>query len=153
MIVSRLSSLLVAVALTGSGVALASDIYRWTDADGSVHYGDRPSGAPTEQRLTIASNRTDSAAVQARTQARREARAARNEAAAGAPQEKTREELRAEREERAQQCQQHRDRLESYLQSQRLYRENASGEREYLDEQEILDARAAVQEKIQEYCN
>jgi hypothetical protein len=118
-----------------------------------MHYGDRPTGQPTEERLTIASNRTDNSAVQARVQARLEVRAAREEAAAGAPQEKSQQELRAEREERAQQCQQYRERLQSYLQSQRLYREGENGERVYLDEQQILDARAGVQEKIQEYCN
>ena len=145
--------LFVTAVLTAGGATLASEIYRWIDADGSVHYGDRPTGQPTEQRLAIASNRTDVAAVQARTQARLGAQAARQEAAGSGPQEKTREELRAEREERAQQCRQHRERLESYLQSQRLYREDENGERVYLDEQEILDARARVQEKIQEYCD
>ena len=28
--------------LLGVGLATAGDIYRWTDADGRVHYGDQP---------------------------------------------------------------------------------------------------------------
>jgi hypothetical protein len=47
----------------------------------------------------------------------------------------------------------YRERLESYLQSRRLYRENESGERVYLDEDEVMTARAALQKKIQETCD
>jgi catalase len=59
---------------------------------------------------------------------------------------------RTEMEQRAAKCQEHRARLESYLQSRRLYRENDAGEREYLDEEQVLEARRKVEEAIQENC-
>ena len=145
--------LVVAIAaLLASGMTLASEIYKWTDDEGSVHYVDRPTGQPDEKRLDIYSSRTDNSAVQARLQARREARAAAEQVAAEAPPEMSKEEVRAEQQKRQQQCQMYRDRLEQYLRSQRLYKEDDSGERVYLDEEETLAARARVEEQIKEYC-
>ena len=145
--------LTVAAVLTASGTALSGEIYKWTDEDGNVHYEDRPLGESVE-RVDIVSRSTNSSAVQAsvdanskRMEALRESRAKRAEEKQEA--DKAAEELQA----RKQKCEQYRARLESYLQSQRLYREDESGERVYLDESQIMEARAKVQEQIQEYCN
>lgn len=151
---TRLRQLLVAMlaAALASGVALASDIYKWTDEDGNVQYVDRPTGQPDETRLDIFSARTDNTAVQARVQQRREARAAAEQVASEAPPDMSEDELRAEQQQRREQCQQYRARLENYLQSQRLYEEDENGERVYLDEEQTLAARARVEEQIEEYC-
>ncbi len=138
-----------ALAITLSAAALAGDIYRYIDADGHVIYVDRPSGDPSEQRLAIASKPTDRATVQARIQARNAAR----EAGANTPKKPTREEPRDEREERQQNCQMFRDRLEQYVQSNRLYRKDSQGERVYLDEEQMRAARDAVEQQIQEHCD
>ena len=61
------------LALAASGAALAGDIYKWVDAEGNVHYGDRPAGAQSE-RMAIDSKPTDEARVAAQTQARADAR-------------------------------------------------------------------------------
>jgi catalase len=63
------------------------------------------------------------------------------------------ETLRVEARQRAEKCQEHRALLESYLQARRLYRQNDSGEREYLDDSQILEARKQVEEKIAETCS
>ena len=138
------------VALVLAGAAHASEIYKWVDENGTVHYVDRPSGSPTEERLDVASRRTDSAAVRASVQARLDRQSQRQEAREQAAEEaQTAAEAEAEREKRAEQCAMYRARMESYLQSRRLYREDEAGERVYLDEAETLEARAKVQEKIQ----
>ena len=142
----RLRQLLVfsIAALLASGVAVASEIYKWTDEEGNVHYVDRPTGQPDETRMNIYSARTDNAAVQARVQERR---------VASEPQpEMSQEDLRAEQEKRQEQCEKYRARLERYLQSQRLYKEDGNGERVYLDEEQTLAARARVEDQIKEYC-
>lgn len=151
---TRLRHLLVfsMATLLASGVALGSEIYKWTDDEGNVHYVDRPTGQPDETRLDIYSSRTDNAAVQARVQARREARATAEQVASEAPPEMTKEEIRAEQAERQQKCEMYRARLEQYLRSQRLYKEDDAGERVYLDEEQTLAARDRVQEQIKEYC-
>lgn len=139
-------------ALLATGAVAAGEIYRWTDENGNNHYVDRPSGQPDEARLDIVSHRTDNAAVSARVQARRESQALADQVAAEAPAEMSREEMRAEQAERQQKCQMYRDRLEQFLRSQRLYKEDDAGERQYLSEDEILAARQRVQDQIEKYC-
>ena len=151
--IKRHAVALSAIALCISGSVLASEIYKWTDANGDIHYGDRPSGDPTEQRMHITYKRTDNSAVQARVASRREGDAMRREAAeerAGAKQ--TEEELRAEREERNKKCTDYRAKLETLVTSRRLYREDENGEREYLDDTQRQEARQRAEELVAEYC-
>jgi hypothetical protein len=99
-------------------------------------------------------NRTDSSAVQRRTQARVDARASRDEAkatAAAAQQEAADNAALAA--ERAQQCESSRARLDSYLQSRRLYRTDDNGERVYLDEEQHQEARRKAEEQVSEFCS
>lgn len=143
-----------ALVLCASASAFASEIYRWTDAQGNVHYVDRPTGNPTEERLNIVSSRTSNAAVNASIQARLDREATREEQRTrAAEEEQAAAEAEARQAERQKQCEEYRARMERYLQARRLYRENESGERVYLDEAQILEARAKVQEKIQETCD
>lgn len=150
---SAVFALVFAMALAAGGVA-ANDIYKWTDANGTVHYGDRPSGADSEERLQIGSRPTDPARIQRIVEARQDARTAGAEAdaerAAGEP---SPEELRARAEERAQKCEMYKERLQRFVTSRRLYREDESGERVYLDEEQTLAARARVQQQVEEHCS
>ena len=143
---------LAAAALTTS--AFAGEIYKYVDDDGNVHYLDRPSGESGEERLDVTYSGTSSEAVTARVQKRRDYMSALDEARADAKTQREAEaQARAEMEQRAAKCQEHRDRLESYLQSRRLFRENEAGEREYLDEEQTMEARRKVEEAIQETCS
>lgn len=148
------STMLLAGIIFAAGSPAAGEIYKWTDENGTIHYGDRPSGAHSAVRLDITSEPTDPERVQQIVQARNDARAERQEAeatrAANAP---SPEELRAESEERAQKCTEYKDRLQKFVTSRRLYRHDENGERVYLDEEQTLAARADVQEKVEEYCS
>jgi hypothetical protein len=147
--------LLLATAMTG--IAAAAEIYKWVDADGNVQYGDRPSGAESEVQLQIASKPTNPERIQAQTTARLEqqanARELASEAAANEPQGPSEEELRNEARERAEKCTMYRARLEKFVQSRRLYRADANGERVYLDEAETQAARESVQHQVEEFCS
>jgi Domain of unknown function (DUF4124) len=145
---------LAITALISGGTSVAGEIYKWTDDQGNVHYEDRPIAKPPVQveRLDVVSRNTDPATVQARLEADREARAAARQVASEAPPEMSKEEVRAEQEKRQEQCQMYRDRLEQYLRSTRLYKEDDSGERQYLDESESLAARERVEDQIKKYC-
>jgi hypothetical protein len=143
---------LSAAALTTS--AFAGEIYKYVDEDGNVHYLDRPSGESGEERLDISYSGTSSEAVSARVQKRRDYMSALEEARSETSSQREAEaQARAEMEARAAKCQEHRARLESYLQSRRLFRENEAGEREYLDEEQTMEARRKVEEAIQENCS
>jgi len=141
------------LAMAATGTAIAGDIYKWTDEDGNVHFGDRPIGEQPE-RLAIQSKPTDPAKVQAMVQARTQAAAkAAEEAAAAEPEGPTPEELQAEADERAQKCSTYRAQLQQYVTSRRLYREDENGERVYLDEGEMQAAREKVENRVEEFCS
>ena len=145
--------ILACAASLASGLAVAGEIYKWTDAEGNVHYEDRPTDPTgTIERVNIVSRDTDNAAVQAQINARREARAVSDQVDSEATSEMTAEDIRREKEERAQKCAQYRERLESFLRSARLYREGEAGDREYLSDDEVLAARTRVEGQIKEYC-
>lgn len=142
------------MALTLASGAMANEIYKWTDEDGNIHYGDRPSGAATEQRLAMSYRRTDSGSVDKRVQARAEATSAREEARAeAAAAEKEAEENAAIAAERDRKCERSRTRLETYLQSRRLYRTDDNGERVYLDDEQRSEARRKAEEQVAEFCS
>ena len=140
------------MAMTVSGGVMANEIYKWTDEDGNVHYEDRPVGEEVE-RVAVSSSNTSNSAVRASIDARRareEARAdARSEREEEAQKAAEAEQLAAER---VQKCEESRSRMESYLQARRLYKEDENGERVYLDESQIMDARSQAQDDIQAYC-
>ena len=148
----RFATSLACAALMVCGLAGASEIYKWTDEEGNVHYEDRPTGNGQIERVNIVSRNTDNAAVQAQIEARREARALAEQVESEAPPEMSREEIAREREERAKKCQQYRARLEQFLRSTRLYREGEGGDRQYLSDDEIMAARTRVEGQIKEYC-
>ena len=134
---------LIMLAVSSAGMVFAGDIYKWTDEDGNVHYGDRPTSEVSEEPLAVSSEPTDRSKVQARHEAK---------AAAIEPAEPTAEELRAQALDREEKCAASKARLQIFLTSRRLYRQDENGERVYLDEDETLAARERVQNQVEEYC-
>lgn len=147
--------LFAAFAMTIGGGAMASEIYKWVDEDGNVNYGDRPTsnqGANPEV-VALTYRRTDSSSVQQRVAAQGEAEAAREEQrAARADEKKAAAEQAAEAEAKQKRCDTYRARLETFVQSRRLYREDDNGERVYLDETQTNAARQRVEELVAENC-
>lgn len=150
----RQTLVIAAAASLIAGSAIAGDIYRYTDADGNVHYVDRPTGADSEQRVAIASQRSRSGTPPSRSAQPPNATAAEPaDSAEPAAKKKTRAERIAEQKEREERCASYRARLETMVTSRRLYREREDGEREYLSDAEIDDARAKAQELVEENCS
>jgi hypothetical protein len=149
----HLTSALAALAITVSSTAFANEIYKWTDQDGNVHYEDRPSGDPSEERLQLSYNRTNSTTVQGRIETQRDSANARREAREEAEvEELSAAEERAAAEQRLAQCQSYRARLKKMLESRRVYREDDAGERTYLDEAQRAEARTTAENLIKETC-
>ena len=143
-----------ALVLSVGGTAVAEDIYKWIDEDGNVHYEDRPSGAVSEQRIQMTYNRTSNNAVQSRVNSFNESQQVRRDAGKAADEEKSATaEKRAEKEQRQQKCVDTRAQLKRMLEARRLYREDADGERVYLDDDGREEARERAEELITEYCN
>lgn len=143
---------LIIIAAIG-GTSQASDIYKWVDAEGNTHFGDRPAGVEGEERLDIVSRPTDPDAVQAEVQKVHDWEDARAKAAEEAPTAPTREERAAAAEERKQKCDMYTQRLQTFTVSRHLYRELDNGERYYLDNDELTEARDGAADQVAEYCN
>ena len=137
-----------AYAILATSTVLANDIYRYTDENGTVHYVDRPTGAPSEERVIVAAVRPTQAS-QANEEGpdwreRRENRQSAKEEAQTA---------RAEEKERERICDEYRENLAQYDTGRRLFRMDEQGERVYLSPQEIEEARQVVQERFEENCS
>lgn len=145
--------LFTTAAFVFSASAVAGEIYKWVDEEGNVHYEDRPTVDDVE-RVAVISNDTNSSSVQASINARRAHESARADARSKKEEEQQKaaeiERLAAERE---QKCTESRSRMERYLQARRLFKEDESGERVYLDDAEVMEARSQAQDDIQAYCS
>lgn len=142
-----------ALTVAASTSVFADGIYKWTDAEGFVHYEDRPSGEPSEELLQFSYNRTNSTAVNQRVQTQRDASATRQAARADADVDRqTAADNRAMAEENKARCQTYRAKLKTMLESRRVYREDEAGERSYLDEAQRAEARSKAEELIKETC-
>jgi len=144
--------LFTTAAFAFSASAVAGEIYKWVDEDGNVHYEDRPTGEDVE-RVAVVSNNTTNSSVQRGIDARRAYESARADARTAKEEEKRKaEEIAKIAAEREQKCADSRARMERYLQARRLYKEDENGERVYLDDAQVMEARSQAQEDIQAYC-
>ena len=137
--------------LAVGGSAMASEIYKWVDAEGNVHYGDRPTGDDQAEIVALTYKRKDSSAARSRVAA--QGAALKERRAARAEEKKSAEDAAAEAEAQKQRCDTYRAQLETMVQSRRLYREDENGERVYLDEDQTNAARQRVEERIAEDCS
>lgn len=141
------------LALLGS-TAHGADVYRSTGPDGTVSYSDRPQGA--DAQFVLATRRATQPVVVPVADARGPASA---EVAPNAPETPAAPTLpegpsAAElREQRQKNCEIARERQERYALSRRLFRTNAAGDREYLDDAAVAEARAKAAADVQDWCD
>ena len=132
-------------------VLWAAQVYRSVDAEGNVTYSDRPAGDEAET-IFIATRQPASAPTTPTRRATTETAPAAEET--GEVQRERREPTPEERaEDRARNCSIAREREERYAISHRLYRETPDGEREYLSDAELTEARTQATADVQEWCD
>ncbi len=152
MMLFKITVFAFALSIAASGTLNASEIYKWTDEEGVVHYVDRPTGDASEEHLAIRSRSTNPDRVQAAVQAQADARILSAEEEANAPQGPTPEELFAEAREREERCNKYTQRQVEFTNNRRIYRMDDNGERVYYDEAEMAVARAEVDGLVKRYC-
>lgn len=128
--------------------ALASaQIYRWTDAEGRVHFGQRPpAGAEQIEVRPQVVERDD----QTRE---REARSERFFDARRQEQQAAREQASQTRAAREQECKSLRSQLSQLQLGGRFFRNDAAGERVYYSDSELEAARQRLAARISQVCN
>lgn len=136
-----------------ASAAAGAEIYRWTDAQGRVHYGDRvPEDAGRLERIDAPQRQTGQADPELEQHRERSRRllevwdAERRERAAAAAEAASRA---AERE---QSCALLREELENARHSSYLVRRNAQGEREILAADERIRYESQLADVIAAHC-
>ncbi len=153
MMLVKITVFALALSIASIGTLSATEIYKWTDEEGIIHFVDRPTGAAGEEHLAIRSRPTDPVRVQAAVQAEADAQTLRAEEEANAPQGPTQEELLAEARERQEQCNKYTERQVQFTNNRRIYRMDENGERVYYDEEEMAAARTNVDNLVERYCD
>jgi len=134
--------------------AYAADVYRSTSPDGTVSYSDRPQGADAEFIVSTTPRAHNAAPAAPATQAAnpRTGPAEPPQAAADPatlPAGPSAQDLRGQRQKN---CEVARERLDRYTLSRRLFRTNDAGQREYLDDAAVAEARAKAAADVEDWC-
>lgn len=148
------STLIVTLTLLSTTI-FAAEVYKTFDADGNVVYSDRPAG---DDSVAVAirthTPRPSLAAVQ-RSDSDRSQSELDEESADDNVDEETiaAAESAQKREDRIRNCALAQERNERYATAHRLYEEGENGERAYLDDAAIDNARADAIASVAEWCN
>jgi uncharacterized protein DUF4124 len=151
----RVRHLTLLLALLGTA-AYAADVYKSTGPDGTVIYSDRPEGADAQfvYSATPSAPRTQPGGAQSAGRAASGAQAASPPQAPGIPtlpaDGPTSAQLKAERQKN---CEIAKETQQRYTLSRRLFRTNAVGEREYLDDAAVAEARAKAAADVKDWCD
>jgi len=147
-----LRSLAFCAALALSAVASAT-VYKWVDPQGNVHYSDLPP-SDKAQIVDIISRPTDRerVAAHAASDTKQRQGAAQDETKQKADQA-TQQAVNADvAKSRAKQCEEAKERYRVAVDSHKLYKQGKNGEREYLNDTELSQARLDARRNLDESC-
>ena len=138
---------LLVLALLLTSITANADIYRWTDAEGRTHYGDRP---PTDGAEKIVEPPPPSDLSPEEANAKLDAIRARREAAAEERAKAKEEQAKADakKKQRAQECAAARRQLDSLRAAQRVRDDEGNW---YTGEQR-LDKQRELEQAIRKHC-
>lgn len=147
---------LLAIAGLLSHTPLMAQIYKWTDADGNVHFSDQPppDDAVGSSEVAISSEQPDAAEQAAvRTQTLR--LQSRNEASSRsrAQREVVRKQQRESLQQRERKCAAARAQLAVVERTTRTFRPGPDGERVYMDEATRAARTERIRQAVQRFCN
>jgi hypothetical protein len=140
--------------------------YKWTDADGKIHYSDQPPPANAKEQTTVKPRRSSAPATSAspsssdkgataakpKTYVEQEAEFKKRQVET-AEREAADKKKTAEAAEKKQNCEQARAQLKSLQSGGRITRTNAQGEREYLNDGEIAQEIERGKKSVDSWCN
>jgi uncharacterized protein DUF4124 len=154
-------ALLLAIALAFSAAAIAEQ-YKWTDKNGKVQYGDAPPPGVKATPLRAVPPPATQPAAKAADAKGADKKGPMNSAEQDADFRKRQQEASKDREKQAQATQQAEAKKENCSRAQemqrsletgRVARTDAKGERYYLDEAQIAQETAKARQLVQQWCN
>jgi hypothetical protein len=143
------------LALALAAPAAFAQVYKWTDANGQVHYGDRGPPNATQVKAPTPPTTPPADAAPAAPAAKPAAPNA-NAAAESAPAPVSREQAQQVRRDvataRAEQCKTAKENYDKAIRAHRVYRTNEKGEREFVSNAEADEMRLQLKATIDATC-
>jgi len=146
--------LLIAISLLcTTTLSVAGKIYKWTDSDGNIHYGERPPNGQSQQ-IKVPKAPPSSASSSSTPSNQAESRKKLLDAYDKEREEKAEATAKAEKEKavRDANCTNSRKRVASYSIGGRIYDVTEQGERRYLEDAEIKSKLAEAQKDVEQWC-
>ncbi|MCW8942413.1 MAG: DUF4124 domain-containing protein [Gammaproteobacteria bacterium] len=127
-------------------------VYKWTDDDGNVHFGDRPANPDSATEIIIHSDNNNTGVTNSSGNKKEREYLLRKideEKLADAEKRKKRS---AEEKKRKKRCNYFKSRYQSHIQSNRTYRTSPEGERYYLTDEERAARKKKLSKNVAKYC-
>ena len=147
---SRLSAVLV---LTLASAFATGEVYKWVDADGNVHYGDRPPAAGVDSRSMPPSPAAPAENADHEQRRLKQRRLLQAFEAERAERDRAEAEAAAARAERTQKCDRARRQLARFERANIVYTTDESGARAYMSNGERREAAANARLWIGKHCD
>ena len=136
--------------MTLAGSCTAAEIYRWTDANGKIHFGDRPDG-PAASAIKLAPSGAGPGTATDRNQ--RTERLLQEFAGDRAQREADRQHARELADKRSERCQQAKTQATELNEATYLYDRDKDGAKRILSEAELRKARTAARDAVAGLCD
>jgi hypothetical protein len=155
----------VALLMAGLTVIASADdtVYKWSDAQGQIHYTDLPPSQSDakvlgifRQESSVMDDETVDQGDGADNSGNGDDQTQPPADESGEPTVDTQAMADVQRDvanAKVQQCKEAQDRYKRYVESQRLFRHTPDGKREYLTDKELAEARLRAKQSVADYCN
>ena len=152
-IIILVSTAMLLIMIGASSTTLAGKVYKWTDSNGKVHYGERPPGGKGKQ-MRMPRPAPYSAKPKPKTSGKTNAANSFLDSVTAERKEKkeTADKAAKEKEISDKNCSNARKRVASLKQGGRRFDVDEKGERNYLDEAAIQSRLIEAQKKVAEWC-
>lgn len=127
----------------------SAEIYRWTDANGQVHFGEAPRAGSGAVQVEV----KPQVMVQDAATAERQQRTERFYQARREEQQQANEKNRELQAKNAQECQQLREQYAQLADGGTFYKVDAQGERQYYEEAQLDSARSRLKARLAQRCD
>ena len=151
-----MKTLLITLLLSFSCYANAG-IYKWTDENGNVHYGDRPT--TTSEKLNVREGKTIGSSASSdslddieETREERRQRITDSMTEERLDREKKKSEKKKKKAEKRKKCNQAKDTLKRYNRANTLYTLDKKGERQYMSNTSRDQKISSLKKQIRKHC-
>ncbi|MEW5757816.1 MAG: DUF4124 domain-containing protein [Pseudomonadota bacterium] len=140
---------LVLITALGASAAQAAEVYKWTDAEGNVHFGDKPQAGARAEAVTIPRHTPDPQYLERMQRMREEVERRELER-----EESQRHQAEQDRvaQTNAARCDQARGTLSMLKEQIRVFSYDKAGNRQYLEDDERAAQIERLQQAIRENC-